>query len=346
MTDARSGAVFGRAIDVHGHLVPEQLLAENNVPREKIGVSVERSPEGGTFLVHGGHKLGPIHPGMASGSKRLEWMDSHGIARQWISAWIDLFTWTNFDEPEARAWHELVNSAISEVAEASNARLRPLASVYLGDPERAAAQALEDVTGRGKAAGLMLNTHPPECESLAAQSMWPFWEAVERMGVPVMLHPPTNGPSCEITPKLLQNVTGRLIDTTSVATDMMLSGFFSRFPNIKIILVHGGGMLPYQCFRMDGLNRAALAPASLGGKLFTEEIRKFFYDTVTLDPISLELLVKRVGVEKVLLGSDAPFPIGDPDPLGRVLASALSEAEKEDICCNNAQHLEVSKGER
>ncbi len=343
MNNTPGDGIYGRAIDVHGHLVPQQLLVEANDQRESLGVTVDRSPEGATFLRHGDDKLGPIHPGMASVSKRLEWMDARGIAKQWISAWMDLFTWTIFDESQARTWYELVSSAITDAARSSGARLRPLATVYLGDPERAAAEVADKVEG-GNLAGLMLNTHPPECESLAAESMWPFWSAVEKMKIPVMLHPPTNGPSCQITPKLMQNITGRLIDTTSIATDMMLSGFFSRFPDINIILVHGGGMLPFQCFRMDGLNRAGLAPESLGGRLFTEEIRKFFYDTVTLDPTSLELLVKRVGPERVLLGSDAPFPIGDPDPVGRVLASALSRIEQEDICCNNAALLDSSKG--
>ncbi len=341
MTNRPVDGIFGRAIDVHGHLVPQQLLVEGNDRRESLGVTVDRSPEGATFLTRGNERLGPIHPGMALASKRLEWMDDRGIAKQWISAWMDLFTWTIFDEPQARMWYELIKSAITDAARSSGGRLRPLATVYLSDPERAAAEVSDMVEG-GNLAGLMLNTHPPECESLAAQSMWPFWSAVEKMKIPVMLHPPTNGPSCQITPKLLQNITGRLIDTTSIATDMMLSGFFSRFPDINIILVHGGGMLPFQCFRMDGLNRAGLAPESFGGKLFTDEIRKFFYDTVALDPTSLELLVKRVGTAKVLLGSDAPFPIGDPDPVGRVLASGLTQTEQEDICCNNAALLDLS----
>ncbi len=343
MTNVRGEGIFGRAVDVHGHLVPERLLVEKDDRREGIGVTVDKSPEGVTTLSHGDDRLGPIHPGMALAPKRLEWMDARGIARQWISAWMDLFTWTSFAEPQARVWYELINSAILEAARSSNGRLRPLASVYLSDPERAAAEVAAKVEEENLA-GLMLNTHAPECESLAAQSMWPFWSAIEKMKVPVMLHPPTNGPSCQIIPKSLQNITGRLIDTTLIATDMMLSGFFSRFPEIRIILVHGGGMLPYQCFRMDGLNRAGLAPASLGGKLFIDEIRNFFYDTVSLDPISLELLVKRVGVDKVLLGSDAPFPIGDADPVGRVLSAGLTEIEQEDICCNNAVHLDASRG--
>ncbi len=342
MTNTQDAALFGRAIDVHGHLVPQQLLGEADERRQAIGVTVEKSPEGTIFLQCGDDTLGPIQPGISMVSKRLEWMDARGISLQWVSEWMDLFTWTSFDEVRARRWYDLINSAILEAAQSSNGRLRPLATIYLADPERAAAE-LEKRLDDNNLAGLMLSTHPPECDSLASESLWPFWDKVERTGVPVMLHPPTNGPSCQITPRLLQNITGRLIDTTSVATDMLLNGFFSRFPKIKIILVHGGGMLPYQVFRMDGLNRAGLAPKSMGGRLFIDEIVNFFYDTVALDPASLELLVRRVGSAKVLLGSDAPFPIGDGDPLGSVLAAELSSADQEDICCNNAARLDVSK---
>ncbi|TAN24744.1 MAG: amidohydrolase [Actinomycetota bacterium] len=342
MTNIQGSPLFGRAIDVHGHLVPQQLLGETDERRQGIGVEVEKSPEGAIFLRHGDDRLGPIHPGMSVASKRLEWMDARGIYRQWVSAWMDLYTWTSFDEEQTRIWYDLVNSAIFDSAQSSNGRLRPLATIYLADPGQAAAE-VERRLDENHLAGLMLNTHPPECDSLASESMWPFWEVIDRIGVPVMLHPPTNGPSCQITPKLLQNITGRLIDTTAVATEMLLSGFFSRFRNTKIILVHGGGMLPYQVFRMDGLNRAGLAPQTMGGRHFIDEIRNFFYDTVTLDPASLELLVRRVGSAKVLLGSDAPFPIGDADPLGRVLAAELDSSVHEDICCNNAAQLDISR---
>ncbi|NNN18864.1 MAG: amidohydrolase [Acidimicrobiaceae bacterium] len=343
MTDAGREGIFGRAVDVHGHLVPQQLLKENYHLRENAGITIEKSPEGAVYLRNGDDRLGPIQPGMSLVSKRLEWMDARGIFNQWVSAWTDLFTWTSFDEPQARIWYDLVNSSIFESAKSSNGRLSPMATLYLGDPDRAAAE-VENMVNEKKLTGLLLNTHPPECESLAGPSLWPFWSAVERLGVPVILHPPTNGPSCQITPRVLQNITGRLVDTTSIATEMLMNGFFSRFPNAKVVLVHGGGMLPYQVFRMDGLNRAGLAPQSMGGNTFIDDIRNFFYDTVTLDPISLELLVKRVGVDKVLLGSDAPFPIGDPDPLGRVLTTGLSFADQQDICCNNASRLDLLKG--
>lgn len=98
-------------------------------------------------------------------------------------------------------------------------------------------------------------------------------------------------------------------------------------------------MLPYQSFRLDGLHRAGFLPKTASGKLPSEVMRLFYFDTVTLDAASIELLVRRVGVSQVLLGSDIPFPIGDPDPVRSVLGTDLNESEMFDICCNNAMRL-------
>lgn len=340
MTDELEKKLFGSAVDVHGHLVSEYLLEEEPKTLTSLGLVTE-VVEGNFFLTHNGDRLGPIRPGMSKWSNRLGWMDARGIAKQWISPWMDLFTWTDFSEAEALKWYSLINQSVSKSAAMSGGRLLALGAVYLGDTERALHD-LESQPGELNWAGLLLNTHPVEVDSLASPSLYPFWSEVEKTGLPVLLHPPSNGPSCHITPNLLQNITGRLVDTTMLITDLILSGFMERFPDLKLIVVHGGGLVPYQSFRLDGLSRAGLMPEGSTGRPISEDLGKFYYDTVALDPISIELLVRRVGVERVLLGSDAPFPIADPDPVKTLLDTALSFEDKSDICCNNASKLSIS----
>jgi predicted TIM-barrel fold metal-dependent hydrolase len=71
---------------------------------------------------------------------------------------------------------------------------------------------------------------------------------------------------------------------------------------------------------------------------------RLFYDTVALDPLSLGFLVRRVGAGQVLLGSDAPFPIGDPDPVGTLREAGLADTAKPRILCENANKLAFSAG--
>lgn len=341
MTDGGEQKLFGSAVDVHGHLVSEYLADDLNA-LESLGLAAE-VVEGDFFLSHAGDRLGPIRPGMSRGSKRLEWMDAKGIAKQWISPWMDLFTWTSFTDSEVLDWYRLINKSISKSAANSGGRLLALGAVHLGDSERAVHD-IQLQLGELGWAGLMLNTHPGEVDSLGSSELFQFWAAVEKMGLPVLLHPPSNGPSCHITPNLLQNITGRLVDTTMLMTDLILSGFMDRFPDLKLIVVHGGGLIPYQSFRLDGLSRAGLMPQGSTGRPVSQDLGKFYYDTVALDPLSIELLVRRVGVEHVLLGSDAPFPIADPDPVKTLLDAVLSPEDLSDICCNNAERL-LSSGD-
>lgn len=340
-TDVNS-ELFGRAIDVHGHLVPEFIFEDHHEELGEIGISTEVA-DGSYFLMRGSDKLGPIRPGMSKTSKRLEWMDSRGIHEQWVSPWMDLFTWTSFSESEVLKWYEIINASMSKSADLSSGRLGALGALHLADPERVVNDLPEQVK-KLNWTGLMLNTHPGEISSLTQPELSKFWEAVEKSDLPVLLHPPSNGPSCQITPNLLQNITGRLVDTTMLITEMILSGFMERFPKLKLIVVHGGGLLPYQSFRLDGLHRAGLMPQGSPNGPISEQLSKFFYDTVALDPLSIELLVSRVGIDRVLLGSDAPFPIADPDPLRSVLETKLDESAKTDICCNNANHLVAAEG--
>ena len=106
-----------------------------------------------------------------------------------------------------------------------------------------------------------------------------------------------------------------------------------------MIVVHGGGFLPYQAYRLDGLVRSGLLPRTGMTAPPSAVLRRLFYDTVALDALSIELLVRRVGAAQVLLGSDVPFPIGNPDPVGTLRGADLDEAAKYKIICSNARAL-------
>jgi aminocarboxymuconate-semialdehyde decarboxylase len=160
----------------------------------------------------------------------------------------------------------------------------------------------------------------------------------------VLLHPPVNGPSREFIPPVLQNVAGRLIDTSSAVLQLMAGGLFERHPGLRVIVVHGGGLLPYHASRLDGLVRAGLLARTEMTEAPSVVLRRLFFDTVTLDPLSVEFLVRRVGAGQVLLGSDAPFPIADPDPVGTVRSADLSAETKRGICCGNARALAWRRG--
>ncbi len=246
------------AIDVHAHLVAPGLLdtvRAGGFP----GVTVAEAD--GQALIAGADRLGPIGTQFTSAAERLRWMDEHSIAEQWVSPWGDLFTWHEFGPTDGRRWAAVVNETLADLATESNGRLRPVPFVDLSGGVAVAADDVASLAERLGSPAVTLSTHPVGTRSVADEALAPLWDRLADLGLPVLLHPPVNGPSREFMPPVLQNVAGRLIDTSSALVQLMAGGLFERRPGLRVIVVHGGALLPYQIFRLDGLARPACWPA-------------------------------------------------------------------------------------
>ncbi|HSE54271.1 MAG TPA: amidohydrolase family protein [Nocardioidaceae bacterium] len=322
-------------VDVHAHMVPPAVLAAIEAG-ECPGLTLTRVDGGdaGATIHTGAGTLGPLRPGMVEIDRRLRWMDERGIAEQWVSPWLDLLSGVSLPPAQARQWARIVNEGLFDLAHRGGGRLRAVPVVHLASGEQAA----QDVAALApRVVAVMVNTHPAEAESLAHPSLEPFWQALSDASLPAILHPPVNGPSCAFTPTILQNVFGRLTDTSAAVLDLMTSGVLDRHPGLRLVVVHGGALLPYQAYRLDGLERAGLLAKTAARATPSSLMRRLYYDTVALDPLSIELLVRRVGSDRVLLGSDAPFAIGHPDPIGAVAAAQLPAEAKRAITSMNAR---------
>src|SRR5262249_49941794 len=128
----------------------------------------------------------------------------------------------------------------------------------------------------------------------------PLWDAAQGLNVPLVLHPTTESPGqClfDSTPKL-KGLIGRPLDSTIIAAKLIMNGVFDRFPKLKLVLVHGGGFLPYQTGRMD---REIKGPTGL---VASEYVKRFYFDTCLMSPQALRLLFDLVGTGQVMIGSD------------------------------------------
>ncbi|MGH2702224.1 MAG: amidohydrolase family protein, partial [Actinomycetota bacterium] len=132
--------------------------------------------------------------------------------------------------------------------------------------------------------------------------------------------------------------------------NLIYGGVLERHPRLKICLTHGGGFLPYQIGRQD--RGFAAVPGKTAVNLGTTPskfLRRFYYDTVVHDTEALSFLVGRVGADRVVLGSDYPFPMGDPTPVTTVKKAGLDEATVRAILTDNplaALSLELGDMER
>ncbi len=280
-------------IDAHAHIVPESLLTES---------AFRHTDQGWVYSAPATGDTRPIGPRMTTVDARLAWLADTGITRQILSPWLDI-------QAGDRDWVLRLNDAMC--TSAAELKTTALASVDTTDLDRAADD-LAVAMKRPEFSGLMLSTDLP------LHTFDPLWTAVVELDVPVMLHPATCGPSGS-----LGNVHGRLVDNTLALTGLILHGVLDRFPGLRLLAVHGGGYLPYQAGRLDGGYRTGETKHVSLERMPSEYLKDFYFDTVALSAPAVEFLASVATPGRVLLGSDYPFAIGDPQPARTVLDAEL-----------------------
>lgn len=307
---------MNEVIDAHAHIVPESLLTDP---------AFRRTDKGWVFTAPGIGETRPIGPRMTTVDARRAWLAETGVTRQILSPWLDV-------QENGRDWVRRLNDAMCEVADTFGTV--GLASVDVTDAERAA-QDLVAAIEAPQLVGLILSTDPLNCPPLHSPHYEPLWTAAAEHQIPIMLHPSTCGPHSE-----LGNVHGRLVDNTIALGNLVLSGVFDRFPGLKLLAVHGGGFLPYQGGRLDGGYRTG--ETKLGelerGKP-SAYLSDFYYDTAALTAPAVAYLTERVAPGRVMLGSDYPFAIGDPQPATTVLDATLTRDMTESVLRGAAHDL-------
>jgi aminocarboxymuconate-semialdehyde decarboxylase len=294
-------------IDIHAHGVPRQFLEE--VKRTRLGgVDVASVEQGYVVTFPGMRPLRPAAGIMLDFTQRLSWLDQQGMRQQLIGPWLDVHG-QELPAADGQLWVRQLNDAMAETVADSGQRLGAHATLHLADAE-AAAQELDRCVSKLGMTGCMIATNLP-AGALHEDRFDALWAAAQALRVPIVLHPLMDGPAAcmfHATPRF-KNLYGRLIDSTVTATQLILAGVFERFPRLQLVLVHGGGFLPYQTGRLDREFGAK------GSKLPSEHVKTFHYDTAILAAPALQMLLDLVGAGQVMIGSDyAAGPVERPGP--------------------------------
>ena len=143
----------------------------------------------------------------------------------------------------------------------------------------------------------------------------PFWEAVHDRKVAVLIHP--HGVTDPRFQKFaLWNGVGQPIEETLAMASLIYEGIFESFPDVKVVIVHGGGYLPHYTARLDRNVTAHPISTQNIKRLPTDYLKCFYYDSCVYSPTVLEALIRRVGADRIILGTD--FPFGEDDPVGTI----------------------------
>ena len=321
-------------IDINAHFTPKCLFERFDAHAGKFpGVKLLREDKGPRIQFPGTEPTRPVMPRLSDLTERRAWMDRNGIDHQLVGGWLDSFGY-ELPPRDGLAWSRFMNDCMWDQLR-EEPRFTPLATVPLQDG-KLAAEVLGEAVDKGFG-GVMIGTLPKGIVggNLDDPSLDPFWDAASKLGAAVYLHPMFVCGEPRLGDYDLVNAIGRLVDTSIAASRLLYSGHLLKFTGMKFILSHGGGALPYALGRLARSHQAAQGKHADPRKGFAT----MYFDSCVFDIDSLEYLAQKAGAKRVMLGSDAPFPIGDPEP-GKVIENAnFTAAQKQDMLSATAQSV-------
>ncbi|MCW5254134.1 MULTISPECIES: amidohydrolase family protein [unclassified Streptomyces] len=275
---------------------------------------------------------------------RLADMDADGVDVQVVSPTPVFF---GYERPadQALAVARVFNDLALDICAQAPDRLLPFCQVPLQDPD-AACRELDRCLAAGHR-GVEIGNHVGD-RDLDDEGIVTFLQHCARVGAPVFVHPwdlPT-GPRLERW--MAQWLAGMPAETHLSLLAMVLGGVFDRVPeSLRICFAHGGGSFAFWLGRMDNawhrrndvVGTSRMPPSSYVGR--------FFVDSVVFDERPLRLLIDTLGAERVMLGSDYPYPLGER-PVGAVVrgSKTLTADERGLVLGGNALRFLGPRGAR
>jgi aminocarboxymuconate-semialdehyde decarboxylase len=319
-------------IDCHAHMVPAALLHDIKLQAEKFpSIRLVEHGAGFGFSFAGGKPTRPVSALLQDPHNRLAWMGEQGIERQIAGGWLDMFGY-EIPPAEGAAWSRLINFHLAEFC-AAEPRFVPLACVPLQDGV-AAAEVLEEAMDAGFA-GTMIGTQPKGVGGvLDDPALAPFWEAADRRGAVVFIHPVFESGDNRVHDYGMANAVGRVTDTMIAVARLLYAGHPQTYAGAKIVCGIGGSGLPGVLGRLRTNYRLDNTLADPEANL-----KALWFDTILQDARTLRYVADIVGSDRLMMGSDYPFPIGDMQPRAIIEAAGFSPAEQESMEGGTAKRL-------
>ncbi len=266
-------------------------------------------------------------PSLVVGADRFKAMDEQGIDMEAIS--INPF-WYHVDRDKAEALIKLQNEKLAELVGKHPDRFVAFATVAMQHPDLAVQQ-LEHGVKRLGLRGMSVGGSVEGLE-LADPKFHPIWAKCEELNLLVFIHPVGTK---ELRPRLqgnggLENTIGNPLETTLALSHLIYQGTLDRFPGLKICAAHGGGYLPFYAPRSDAIcvtfpDRCKDVPLK---KKPTEYLKDLYYDTIIFTPEMLQTLARVAGPDKIMMGTDYPFPWTSTSVDHILNTPGLSDADK------------------
>jgi aminocarboxymuconate-semialdehyde decarboxylase len=323
-------------IDIHSHVIPDRIVAAIAANPKRFQARVEG--EGSARkIIHDQGYVYPLFEEFRLVEAKLASMDRKGIDISVISPAPPMFYyWADADLALEVAG--LVNDGVADMVGARPGRLRGMATVPMQHPDAAVAE-LERVVRNFGFKAVEIGTSI-EGAQLAEERFRPLLRRASELNVFVFAHPYYVGAKAGLENYYLTNLIGNPLDTTVMLANLMFSGRLDELPDLKIVLAHGGGFLPYQIGRLVHGHAVRSETNGISKSSPKDLLKRIYFDSLVFEPQALRYLIDLVGADHVCIGTDAPFDMADNDPMATIDAvPAMTPLERQCVCRGTALKL-------
>jgi aminocarboxymuconate-semialdehyde decarboxylase len=320
-------------IDVHNHFYPPEYLDALKAGDSAVKLTIDAE---GNPCVHYPGDYNVAVRGHRDIAYRQGVLEKEGVDTQIIT-----FTTpgTHVENAERAArFARMVNDAYAKIIKERGPRFAALATLPLNDPAASVAELNRAMT-KLEFPGAMVFSNVNGV-ALADARFEPLWAEANKLNAVIHIHPTDPVGVEAMKDYWLMPLVGFLFDTTLAAAKLVFSGVPERYPNIKWVLSHLGGAIPYLVERLDrGFEAFPDCREDIKRKP-SDYLRHFYYDTVNFDPMAVRLAVDFAGAGQILAGSDYPHQIGSIPKMKASLGMLkVSEKERAQILGGNAKAL-------
>lgn len=299
-------------IDIHTHILPD------NWPdlKERYGyggfVQLHHSPNGRAQMMKDGQLFREINDNSWSPEARLQEMDATGVSVQVLSTVPVMFNY--WAQPkDTLDLSQFLNNHMAGVVKKYPSRFVGLGTLPMQAPDLAVQELIRCKQELGFP-GVQIGSHINDW-NLDAPELQPIFKAAEEHQCSIFVHPWDMEETGRMKKYWLPWLVGMPAETTTAIVSMLLGGVLERFPRLKVCFAHGGGAFPFTLGRIEhGFNvRPDLCATdnSLGPRHY---LGRFYTDSLIHDQRALKYLADIIGKDRVILGSDYPFPLGEQHP--------------------------------
>jgi aminocarboxymuconate-semialdehyde decarboxylase len=310
MTDAMQTAPL-RKFDLHTHYYPTIYFDKiRDLPSE---FSFDTSPSGQTIIKYRGARFFGVTPPMTDVAQRLEDMDRVGIDVEVLSLSTPNVFFTDAQhQPEIA---RMVNDSYAGLIAKHPARFKGFASIPMDAPDAALAE-LHRAIDELKLNGVILLSNIGG-KPLTSPEYRPFFAEADRLKLCILLHPMLPANTEAFREYVLGPIVGFMFDTTLAVARMCFDGMLREFPDIRWIVAHLGGAVPYLMERMDNGWRDFSECREKIDELPSAYLKRLYYDTVNFNPHMLNMVREMIGSDHMVMGSDYPHLLGS---IGRAVS--------------------------